>query len=180
MKTLDILYWCRIGFGILAALIATLVIDLKVGTPLVNGITVGLLVYLITYYLLKWRFVTKVEKPSKIFTTGIFTYFLTFILCWTLFTTPFLNSPTPSFTINPQKPEVEQTITFDATASIDPDGIIVKYDWDFGDENSIDDANARVTHSYDTAGDYIVTLRVVDDHGISRKNETILTVSAIS
>lgn len=180
LKTLDILYWSRIGFGILAALIATIAIDLKVGNPLINGITVGLLVYIITYYLLKWRFMNKVEKQSKIFTTGIFTYFLAFILCWTLFTTPFLKSPTVSFTINPQNPVVGETITFDASGSDDPDGIIVKYAWDFGDENTINEVIPTTTYTYASAGDYTVTLKVVDDHGISRTNETILTVSASS
>ena len=77
-----------------------------------------------------------------------------------------------------QKPVVGELITFDATASFDPDGTIVKYVWDFGDETTSDEV--KPTHSYASASDYTVTLKVVDDHGLSRKNVTILTVSAPS
>jgi hypothetical protein len=87
MKTLDVIYWMRVVFGILAALITTFVIDLSVGDPLISGISIGILFYIITYYILKWRFLNKVEKSSKIFTMGIGAYFLTFIMCWTLFVT---------------------------------------------------------------------------------------------
>jgi PKD repeat protein len=178
LKTLNVIYCSRIGFGILAALVAALVVNLKVGNPLINGITVGLAVYLITYYLLKWRFMSKVEKPTKILTMGIGVYFLTFIFCWVLFITPFLAPPTATFTMDPQNPVVGETITFDATASVDPDGTIVKYAWDFGDETTSDEV--KPTHSYASASDYTVTLKVVDDHGISSKNTTTLTVSVPS
>ena len=184
MKTLNVIYILRIGFGILAALVATLVVNLKAGNPLINGITVGLAVYLITYYLLKWQFLNKVEKPTKILTMGIGAYFLTFIFCWVLFITPFLAPPTATFTVNPQTPEqpliVGEPIIFNATASVDPDGTIVKYVWDFGDENSIKEEVPTITHSYTVAGEYTVKLKVVDDHGISRSNTTTLTVIAPS
>jgi len=178
LKTLNVIYCSRIGFGILAALVAALVVNLKVGNPLINGITVGLAVYLITYYLLKWRFMSKVEKPTKILTMGIGAYFLTFIFCWVLFITPFLAPPTATFTMDPQNPVVDDLITFDATASFDPDGTIVKYAWDFGDGNK--GTGANITQTYTLAGNYTVRLTVVDDHGISSRNTTPLTVNAPS
>ena len=89
LKTLNVIYLCRIGFAILAALVAALVVDLKVGNPLLNGITIGLSIYLVSFYVLKWLFVKKVEKPTKIITMGIGIYFMTFIMCWVLFITPF-------------------------------------------------------------------------------------------
>ena len=55
----------RVALGILAAIVAALVVDLKLGDPLINGITIALAVYLVTYYLLKWQFLNKVEKPTK-------------------------------------------------------------------------------------------------------------------
>jgi len=180
LKTLNVIYCLRIGFGILAALVAALLVNLKAGNPLINGITVGLAVYLLTYYLLKWQFMNKVEKPSKILTMGIGAYFLTFIFCWVLFITPFLAPPTATFTTDPQKPVVGQTITFDATASVDPDGTIVKWVWDFGDETSSKEEVPTITHSYTVAGEYTVKLKVVDDHGISRSNTTTLNVSVLS
>jgi PKD repeat protein len=175
VKTLNVIYVLRGVLGIIAALITTFVIDLRVGDPLISGVSIGILFYIITYYILKWQFLNKVEKPSKIFTMGIGAYFLTFILCWTLFVTPFLAPPTASFTftIDPQDP-TGQTITFDASASNDPDGVITKWEWDFGDDN--EGTGETVTHIYSSANDYIVTLRVVDDHGIGHTNTTDITI----
>ena len=156
----------RIGFGAVAALVATLVVNLKVGAPLMNGITVGLAVYLVSYYVLKWLFMSKVEKPTKILTMGIGAYALTFVFCWVLFVTPFLAPPTATFTTNPQNPVVGETITFTWTGE-DPDGgEIVTYVWDFGDENITTAEVPTITHSYAVAGEYTVRLQVVDDHGI--------------
>jgi PKD repeat protein len=175
LKTLNVIYCMRIGFGILAALVAALVVNLKVGTPLMNGITVGLAVYLVTFYLLKWLFMNKVEKPTKILTMGVGAYIFTFVFCWVLFITPFLAPPTATFTINPQNPVVGETITFTSTGE-DPDGEIVKWVWDFGDENTTTAEIPTITHSYTVAGDYTVKLKVVDDHGIGNSTTTTLTV----
>jgi len=178
LKTLNIIYCSRIGFGILAALLAAVVVDLKVGTPLINGISVALAVYLVTYYVIKWRFMNKVDKPTKLFTMGIGVYFLTFILCWVLFITPFLAAPIATFTVDKQNPVVGEAITFDAGASEDPDGNIVKWVWNFGDENT--GTGEKFTHSYGSAGEYTVILTVVDDHGISSSNIKTLTVTSPS
>ena len=175
MKTLNIIYWGRVGFGVLAALVATLLVNLKAGNPLLNGITIALAVYLISYYLLKWKFTNKVEQPTKILTMGIGAFFLTFILCWVLFITPFLAAPLPTFSVNPENPKVDEIITFDATSSIDPDRNITKYIWDFGDENTVEGITA--TYSYNEAGNYTVILTVVDDYGISLTNITTLIVT---
>jgi len=88
LKPLNIIYWSRVGFGVLAALVCALLIDVEnVANPLISGMSVGILVYLITYYILKWQFMAKVEKPSKMFTMGIGAYFLTWIVAWVLFYT---------------------------------------------------------------------------------------------
>jgi PKD repeat protein len=184
LKTLNVIYCMRIGFGALAALIAALVVNLKVGAPLMNGVTVGLAVYLVSFYILKWLFMNKVEKPTKILTMGIGAYALTFIFCWVLFVTPFLAPPTVAFTINPQTPEkpliVGEPITFDANASVDLDGKIVTYVWDFGDENTTKAEVPTITHSYTVAGEYTVGLKVVDDHGIGSTKTENLSVKAPS
>ena len=179
MKTLNVIYCLRIGFGILAALVAALLVNLKAGNPLINGITVALAVYLITYYLLKWQFLNKVSKPTKILTMGIGIYVITFIFCWVLFITPFLAPPPATFTVDPQNPMVGESIIFTSIGE-DPDGVIVKYAWDFGDETSSKEEVPTITHSYTVAGEYTVRLTVVDDHGISSSNTTTLTVNAPS
>ncbi len=175
LKTLNIIYWSRVGFGILAALVATLLINLKAGNPLLNGITIALAVYLISYYLLKWKFTNKVEQPTKILTMGIGAFFLTFILCWVLFITPFLASPLPTFTVDPEKPSVNEPIIFDAISNEIEDRTIIKYTWDFGDENLVEGKTA--TYSYTEAGNYTVILTVLDDYGISMSNVTTLNVA---
>jgi PKD repeat protein len=178
LKTLNLIYVMRIGLGIIAALITALVVDLRVGDPLITGISTGILFYIITFYILKWRFLNKVEKPSKIFTMGIGAYFLTFILCWTLFITPFLAPPTATFTYDPPAPVVGESISFDATASFDSDGEIVKYVWYFGDDGT--GTGKNTTHTFTEAGDYTVILRIKDDHGIGSGTEETLTVSSAS
>ncbi|MEP7089801.1 MAG: PKD domain-containing protein [Nocardioidaceae bacterium] len=53
---------------------------------------------------------------------------------------------------------------FSAAGSNDPDGSIVSYDWDFGD-NTPHGSGATTTHSYNDAGDRSVTLTVTDNRG---------------
>jgi len=85
--------------------------------------------------------------------------------------------PTASFTYSPSHPGIEETITFDASASDDPDGTVVRYDWDFGDGESANNMTvATVTHAYEAAGTYTVTLKVLDDtelYGTSTKAITV-------
>ena len=56
-----------------------------------------------------------------------------------------------------------ETVTFDGTASYDPDGSVVSYSWDFGDGQS--DTGAVVQHAYTGGADHTVTLTVTDDDG---------------
>jgi len=79
--------------------------------------------------------------------------------------------PKASFTFSPKNPLVNEEITFNASASTDPDGSIVSYEWDFGDGETA--SGKVVTHAYSDAGSYTVTLTVTDDdaatHSISKK-----------
>jgi len=177
LKILNVIYICRVAIAVLAALVAALVVNLKVGDPLINGISISLAIYILTYYVLKYFFMNKVTNQTKIFTMGIGGYFLTFLLCWVLFITPTLANPQAQFVmdINPDDVAVGETITFDASPSTDPDGEIVAYAWNFGDEQTSD--TMITTHSYSSADEYTIMLTVVDDHGISSSNTTTITVS---
>jgi hypothetical protein len=53
-------------------------------------------------------------------------------------------------------------LTFDGTASSDPGGV-ARYQWDFGD--GLTQEGPLVSHAYQAAGTYTVTLKVTDDHG---------------
>jgi PKD repeat protein len=69
--------------------------------------------------------------------------------------------PIADFYYTPEKPIVGQGVTFDASASYDPDGYIISYKWDFGDQTS---GTGKVTsHVYSTAGYHTVTLTVRDN-----------------
>jgi len=56
-----------------------------------------------------------------------------------------------------------ETITFNASASYDPDGSVVSYFWDFGD--GANSTGVTVSHFYADNGTYTVTLIVTDDDG---------------
>jgi len=87
MIPMSIIYWTRALLGIVAALICTLFIGLLGDISIFNGISIALLVYIISYYVYKPLFTSKVEKASKLFTTGVGVYFLTWLVMFTLFFT---------------------------------------------------------------------------------------------
>lgn len=53
-------------------------------TSFINGFSIALITYLISYYIIKLKFLNKVEKPRKLVTTGIGIYFISWIAFWTL------------------------------------------------------------------------------------------------
>jgi len=60
--------------------------------------------------------------------------------------------------------KAEEVITFDASATIDRDGDILVFMWDFDDSNGIqrEESGSEVTWEYAVEGTYIVTLTVED------------------
>ncbi|MGB9676754.1 MAG: hypothetical protein ACPL0C_06180 [Candidatus Bathyarchaeales archaeon] len=101
MKPLTIVYWLRVAFGILAALLCigygiatnTITNNVENLNMFLNGISIALVVYLISYYMLKALFMAKVEKPQKLFTMGIGIYFLAWIVFWILLYTLMAGAP---------------------------------------------------------------------------------------
>jgi outer membrane protein assembly factor BamB len=87
--------------------------------------------------------------------------------------------PMASFSFYPTEIEVNQTVTFDASASVDPDPLdyIVNYTWNFGDNNITTTTEPIITHKYREGGEYNVTLIVTDSHGAKGLPDTkLLTV----
>ncbi|MCK4718758.1 MAG: PKD domain-containing protein, partial [Thermoplasmata archaeon] len=68
----------------------------------------------------------------------------------------------------------DKPIAFDAAGSYDPDGNIVGYVWDFGDNTTATGYN--VSHSYPLEGVYVVLLTVVDDDGLTGQDSITVTV----
>jgi hypothetical protein len=92
LKTLEIVYWLRFGFGILAALIcigyamaANAISSTQFSANLLlNSVSLAIIVYVLSYYVLKAIFRLKVQKTQKLLTTGIGIYFLSWITFYAL------------------------------------------------------------------------------------------------
>ena len=91
MTPITQLYWTRVVLGIIAgAISAVIVFLLKTPndiTSLVNGFTIALILYLVTYYILKASFKDKIEKQGKILSTAIAMYFFAWLSFFVLFYT---------------------------------------------------------------------------------------------
>ena len=86
--------------------------------------------------------------------------------------------PVADFTWTPQYPYVDQSVLFDASASYDPDGAIVLYEWDWNNDGVYEESSAvaTATHSWGSSGEYQVTLRVTDDGDTSMIQTRTITV----
>ncbi|MCX6664145.1 MAG: PKD domain-containing protein [Euryarchaeota archaeon] len=82
--------------------------------------------------------------------------------------------PTAKFTFfSPFLPRINDTILFTDT-SIDTDGTVVSWSWDFGDETT---SNMRSpAHNYTAGGTYLVSLRVTDNDGVSDTATEYVTI----
>lgn len=67
-------------------------------------------------------------------------------------------------------------VQFDGTGSSDPDGSIVSYMWDFGDGTT--GSGITPAHTYAAAGNYAVSLTVVDNDNLSGTDTTSASIQA--
>jgi len=107
-------------------------------------------------------------------------------LLWLLgFITVFFLSGCPGFIPNqlpvavinakPTSGNAPLTVNFDGSASSDPDGSIISYEWNFGDGNT--GSGATVSHTYTTTGTFSVTLTVTDNDGAADTVNKEITVN---
>ena len=74
--------------------------------------------------------------------------------------------------------DIDETIYFDGSNSYDPDGVIVEYEWDFGDGTT--EYGVISTHTYSSVGNYTVTFTITDDEGKTDFDITYANISEIS
>ena len=82
--------------------------------------------------------------------------------------------PFATFTMSPDPAYIQQTVTFDASASNDSMRSIISYHWAFGDATFAD--GIIVTHVYTSSGDVGVDLLVGDDGGFGAEAFRVITV----
>jgi len=90
------------------------------------------------------------------------------------------NNPVADFGYSPQYPKVGEIVQFDSTSSYDPDEMygdyIASWLWDFDGDGNWDSEEQNPTYQYDTPGEYIVTLMVIDTHGAYSFTSKTITV----
>ena len=88
--------------------------------------------------------------------------------------------PIARATASPTSGPTPLTVNFDGTSSSDSDpGDTLTYAWDLDGDGAYDDSTAaNSTHTYTTAGNYQVGLRVTDSQGASDTLDQPLTISA--
>jgi hypothetical protein len=82
--------------------------------------------------------------------------------------------PVAVFDYSPKPVLVNTTVTFNGSASYDPDGTVVSWAWNFGDSGS--GSGMVTTHSYLAAGNFTATLNVTDNDGQSNSTSMVVTV----
>ena len=91
--------------------------------------------------------------------------------------------PVASFYPEPPFAEVNETITFNASASYDQDAWLVSYEWDYDDGTTEiykgENLTAIATHAYDQGGIYTVQLTVTDYDNLTNSTTTDVTVLAL-
>ena len=86
--------------------------------------------------------------------------------------------PTASFTASPQIGPAPLAVTFDIITSLDVDGSIISYAWDFGDGTPevSNPTGASQEHTYDTPGTYTAILTVTDNEGATNIGPSRATI----
>ena len=85
-------------------------------------------------------------------------------------------SPTAEAQVADATLQVGEETTLDGSQSFDPDGQIVRYEWDTDGDGAVEKTGATVTPAYDQPGEYTAVLTVTDDDGAAATDSVTLTV----
>ncbi len=84
--------------------------------------------------------------------------------------------PVASFAFTPTNATVGQFVMFNGSASSDPDGVIVFWQWSFGDGQIFQNASATAFHSYSFPGTYVVSLFVRDSGNQTSSTSALIQI----
>ncbi len=82
--------------------------------------------------------------------------------------------PVCSLTADKRYGPAPLSVNFDGTKSIDSDGTIIDYHFDFGDSNSQSSGSSVANHQYQAVGTYTASLVVTDNNNVQSTNCTVL------
>ncbi len=84
--------------------------------------------------------------------------------------------PVALFTLDPESGDSPLVVRFDASASFDPDGAIVRYDWAFGDGATGTGRSPAHTYAAESETVFTVRLTVADNEGNRASGTRTVTV----
>ncbi|MEM4400006.1 MAG: hypothetical protein QW776_02525 [Candidatus Nitrosocaldus sp.] len=89
MSPIDKIFWLRIGFAVLAGIVAGAMGFLSTNPQAFRGIGIGFLLYFITYLIARFSFGKRIppSESRKLVTTGMGGYVFMFLLVWILYNT---------------------------------------------------------------------------------------------
>jgi PKD repeat protein len=88
--------------------------------------------------------------------------------------------PWPSFTATPSSVFIGEPVTFNASASKDPDATITDYKWDLEGKGTFatdTGTTPTLTHTFTQPGTYNVTLKVTDSKGLQETTQRTVNVA---
>jgi microbial collagenase len=113
-----------------------------------------------------WNYIRVTGKPSFTNVTALARY---------LPTTGSSNVAPTANANGPYSAEVNTGIAFNSNGSVDSDGSIASYNWNFGD-GSTASTSANPNHAYTTAGNFTATLTVTDNEGATASSTASVTI----
>lgn len=84
--------------------------------------------------------------------------------------------PVADVTHEPSEPTTGEPVTFDASEARDPDGSVTSYEWDVGDDGTVDATGETATVTFSEARTHTVALTVEDGQGATDTIRTSVSV----
>ena len=85
-------------------------------------------------------------------------------------------APTANISASVDDGTAPLAVTFNGSASSDPDGDVLSFEWDFGDNTPVANDHGSTSHSYATPGSYTAVLTVTDPSGEADSDSIGITV----